>query len=618
MQVPDIDSESRYAVFAARWLDAGIDTDISALADAIFRKLKADGITVDKYQKFADKLSRSQLSGLFNTDMVHFLKVTLISRLYVNQRTLLALMLYLFKKPENILPYLRDDTDLMMRFLSSLDGYDVYEPMRGTLTCMQKTANEEVFYTTPAGFLASWKEPSRDALKTDETKFEEIFEAVSRDEYTLLSRFDGMDNAILVQHLCGRQTKTSARAFIEEGVRCACENTVTFEQAARKIDEHKGFHLIEFSGTEKPVTIHHDKCRHDFQCNYRKFICFPTCRYCESIKKYDDITFREQVINLVGDEYSVIGEYHGENDRVRIRHNVCGNEQEYYGKHFLNGQRCRICGRELPYEEFCKKVEQSTNGRYRILGKNGPNLFDIIDTVTMKSMSLSKPRIIQEINRPTASKIIPIDGRRKKILPRQTVSDVIMDTLRKKYREDDLIFLEDLHIKGIEYKILKVRLQELAEDSRLFHIAGGIYSLSRQEVSPDRLIQEKYLCRNGKPIGVYYRESIAYQYDLINQEPDIISIQTNKESGLKGRQVNAFGKKVRLTGCGFEINETTKEIAEALNILSCSLMKVCSKEVAKGKAKQYIIDHALTYNQFLPYISTQKPTIQGWIKEIYL
>lgn len=617
MQVQNIDSESCYAEFAGKWLDAEIDTDISALADAVFRKLKADGITADKYQSFADEIYKSPLSDLFDTDIVSFLKVTLINRIYVNQRTLLSLLLYLFEKPENILPYLQKDIDSMMEFISALDGYDVYEPVRGTLVCMRKTDTGEVFYTTPAGFLASWRELSRDNLKTEKKKFEEIFEAVSDGEYTLLSEFDGMDNSILVKHSCGKQMKTAARSFIEEGSRCACENMVSFGQASRIVGKHEGFRLIEFNGTENPVTIHHDKCKHDFQCVYKKFIRFPTCRYCESIKKYNNITFREQIKSLVGDEYTVTGEYHGENELVRIRHNVCGNEQEYYGKHFLNGQRCRICSRELPYEEFCEKVEQSTNGRYQILGKDGPNLFIIIDTVTLKSMSLSKSRIIQEINRPTMSKIIPVEGRRKKILPKRTVADKIMDTLRKEYGNDELIFLEDIHIKGISYQILRSRLRELADENRIFHIASGIYSLSEQDVLPDRLIQEKYLCRNGNPIGVYYRESIAYEYGFINEKPDMISIQTNKEAGLTGRLVNAFGKKIRLMGCEFEIDNTTKEIAEAINILSCSLMKVCSKETATGEAKKYIHVHCLTYEQFLPYISGQKSTIKNWIEEIF-
>ncbi|MCD7737930.1 MAG: hypothetical protein LUH58_02665 [Lachnospiraceae bacterium] len=97
----------------------------------------------------------------------------------------------------------------------------------------------------------------------------------------------------------------------------------------------------------------------------------------------------------------------------------------------------------------------------------------------------------------------------------------------------------------------------------------------------------------------------------------MISIQTNKEAGLTGRLVNAFGKKIRLMGCEFEIDNTTKEIAEAINILSCSLTKVCSKETATGEAKKYIHDHGLTYEQFLPYISGQKSTIKNWIEEIF-
>ncbi|MCC8127216.1 MAG: hypothetical protein LIO92_07450 [Clostridiales bacterium] len=172
-------------------------------------------------------------------------------------------------------------------------------------------------------------------------------------------------------------------------------------------------------------------------------------------------------------------------------------------------------------------------------------------------------------------------------------------------------------MKGIEYSILKARIKDMANDGVIYRVASGIYALSLLEVSPERLIREKYLCRNGKTIGVYYRESIAYEYGLINEKPDIVSIQTNKESGLKGRLVNAFGQTIRLMGCRFKINDMTKEIAEALNILSCSLMKICSGEISKAEAIKHIHGHALTYDMFLPYISTQNKTLQRWVKEIF-
>ena len=54
--------------------------------------------------------------------------------------------------------------------------------------------------------------------------------------------------------------------------------------------------------------------------------------------------FKQEVYNLVGNEYSVLGEYITNKTKIKMRHNKCGYEYEVTPNSFLsNGNRCREC-----------------------------------------------------------------------------------------------------------------------------------------------------------------------------------------------------------------------------------------------------------------------------------
>ncbi|HCL4455161.1 TPA: hypothetical protein N2D10_003188 [Clostridium botulinum] len=63
------------------------------------------------------------------------------------------------------------------------------------------------------------------------------------------------------------------------------------------------------------------------------------------IKLYSKST--EEVYELVGDEYTVIGKYTKSDEKIRMKHNVCGyDEWDVIPDNFLRGTRCRKCAYE--------------------------------------------------------------------------------------------------------------------------------------------------------------------------------------------------------------------------------------------------------------------------------
>lgn len=57
-------------------------------------------------------------------------------------------------------------------------------------------------------------------------------------------------------------------------------------------------------------------------------------------RKKTNEEFKNEVYNLVGNEYTVIGSYSGANEKVKIKHNKCGETFSMTAHNFLNGQRC--------------------------------------------------------------------------------------------------------------------------------------------------------------------------------------------------------------------------------------------------------------------------------------
>lgn len=53
--------------------------------------------------------------------------------------------------------------------------------------------------------------------------------------------------------------------------------------------------------------------------------------------------FKEEVKNLVGNEYTVLGEYINNKTKIKIKHNICGHEYMVRPNDFQQGYRCPEC-----------------------------------------------------------------------------------------------------------------------------------------------------------------------------------------------------------------------------------------------------------------------------------
>lgn len=56
-----------------------------------------------------------------------------------------------------------------------------------------------------------------------------------------------------------------------------------------------------------------------------------------------DEQFKQEVFNLVGDEYEVLEPYTNNQTEIRVKHNGCGHVYKVRPDNFLSGQRCQCC-----------------------------------------------------------------------------------------------------------------------------------------------------------------------------------------------------------------------------------------------------------------------------------
>lgn len=85
--------------------------------------------------------------------------------------------------------------------------------------------------------------------------------------------------------------------------------------------------------------------------------------------------FVQEVYDLVGDEYTVLGKYKNTSTHIKMKHNICGHEWNVVPRNFLHGTRCPKCFGNIrkTYDEFVKEVYQLVGDEYTIISKEYKN-----------------------------------------------------------------------------------------------------------------------------------------------------------------------------------------------------------------------------------------------------
>lgn len=183
--------------------------------------------------------------------------------------------------------------------------------------------------------------------KTHEEFVAEV-NALFGDEYTIVGTYQHSAVKIEVRHnSCGNLYKVRPDNFVRR-LCPKCARKKTHEEFVREVyalvgDEYTVVGTYE--GSRKKVLMKHNSCGNEWEARAVGFIntgrrC-PECKW--NVLKTTE-KFKEDVHEVVGSEYVVLGEYVHSHDKILMKHRTCGFEYEVAPNNFLNkGSRCIVC-----------------------------------------------------------------------------------------------------------------------------------------------------------------------------------------------------------------------------------------------------------------------------------
>lgn len=213
------------------------------------------------------------------------------------------------------------------------------------------------------------------------------------DEYQFLSYNPETKRVVVIHNPCGSKYEISFKELMSKksGSRCNyCprEKRFTIESFQKKIsDITNGEYsaLSDYIGMHSQILMKHNICNNEYLTTPLNFLGTKNrkgrrCPFCAG-KRIDTESFKNTIKNLVGNEYTVLGEYIDSDTKILMRHNTCGNEYYVKPNNFVNiGNRCPKCspiinGKSYKEEELYNFLKLyipilEKNKRFYVSGKN--------------------------------------------------------------------------------------------------------------------------------------------------------------------------------------------------------------------------------------------------------
>lgn len=133
--------------------------------------------------------------------------------------------------------------------------------------------------------------------------------------------------------------------------------------------ETNGFRVIgEYISESKEIGIYHDFCGRSFKVRPKYFRDIKMCIRCVAKKNPTQSEYIDRVNILGNGEYEVLDEYVNEMTKIRKRHKVCGYIWNVAPSHFKTGKRCPKCSGRVrkDTEYFRQEVFDIVGDEYEV------------------------------------------------------------------------------------------------------------------------------------------------------------------------------------------------------------------------------------------------------------
>ncbi|MFD1781622.1 hypothetical protein ACFSFW_23530 [Fredinandcohnia salidurans] len=132
--------------------------------------------------------------------------------------------------------------------------------------------------------------------------------------------------------------------------------------------------LGKYVKTDVKIKLKHLICNYEYDVTPHSFLDGRRCPKCFSTPIKTTSKFKDELYNLVGSEYEVVGDYGGNKKKIKIKHNKCKNGKhtifEMVPNSFLSGRRCPECSpsKKDSKESFMRKLKKVKGEDYVLSG----------------------------------------------------------------------------------------------------------------------------------------------------------------------------------------------------------------------------------------------------------
>lgn len=219
--------------------------------------------------------------------------------------------------------------------------------------------------------------------KTDEQFKKEVFDLVGN-EYTFLDTYVNNKTKLRVRHnKCGNVYEVVPYSF-KKGRRCPkCQliaqanmKRLSNEQFIKRVYNLVGdeYTVIEpYINSNTPIKIKHNKCGHISKMSPTNFMQGARCKYCAGNARLTQQQVKNRIVELHGNEYTLLSNYRGMGYNIKIKHNPCNTVFWTDANSFLHkkNNKCPTCypNDKKTAQQF--QLDLDTNygeGRYTIIG----------------------------------------------------------------------------------------------------------------------------------------------------------------------------------------------------------------------------------------------------------